>query len=1137
MRHPSDITSSAPFTGSQSRTATLEDLEPIWSDHFHKEVTPSYLDQVRQQFDKAPSHQRIKYLDKYRTSLSLFKERRLDESVFGRGDDFVFGKLPTKALPIKEAATKAPYIPSKTSAGYGKVLKYAGVVAAAMYLSSSLATSDDDKHLVTDAFRHEGFSKATRWRYTDFGSGYQGPNPWLNPTYNRAEDVERYKWMRGSKLGASEAELYKYFTKKENPPEWLSATASAGTALHLLESAKAVKEGEIEAAEELVYDPETRITGHIDITHKSGAPADIKTVSSRRFSQLQEEGAFPEHVHQLNWYMHMKGASHGYLEYINRQNLSQRKTLRINYSQQMYEKDIMKLMRVRRRVEQEIEAGILDANLLPKTASVERLKKAEIEEKNQTQEFTKKIPYLETVYQQEMDYLERVKKDQNQYGDLHNAYDMLEGLRHGNFAEHIRRFFSDFGSGSQIAKRMVKGLVPNTMEKAKNSFFKTLLGKSTIKEIKEQLPELYEQFGIKKISEKEFLSDPALTSKYAELASSLTSSKPTSPMAMVEEGLVFTGTKNFEKDYVKALKLTRQEKEALPVFAETHELLEVLHGRNTWESVGRPSLGTKQHLLSMKPKFGTHMSQRVIRDETYLAKELGGPFESLQRKLRSAEGVHLEKSVEQLKQEAIDKVQQSRRARTAYRKKEISKEEALRLYYGGKEDHYKAKTAILMKEGIHPGTSDSLSAGKIREHSDFGSGWDKVRAMAKAMFRHLPDDEAYNKFTKSDIFKESLEKGLQGKGRVLGEGAMGKVTEYSTRVPHGIEGLPEEFSFVVKEGKSGGMIKKHLRGLWRSMSEEYRADMLKNKSKWKEISEQEQRKMNGVFEAFETSSVLTEKEALEKVGHLNAPSLYAHGPDIGGDFNKLIMEKIEGQPLSKFGGLTEAESRELYTNIKSMHKQGVTHADLHHENILKTADDKLAVIDFGLSNRLENPFLNKSVWTRQESEIQEAAQKILGREISARELEETADIGRVYSHMLTQKGYDSNAMHTAMNNLITSGSADEALDASKDLLQTGKYAENFFNNGIINMELSSLRSVGLGKKAGVETVKTQVQNAVSAEQTSQPTKNLNVTVSPEQRKETVRRVKKFRRLATTAHGAGARAHHNAIKHGKYSTIA
>ncbi len=294
-------------------------------------------------------------------------------------------------------------------------------------------------------------------------SGYQGPNPWLNPEYNEAEEVPLYKTMRASKLGVSEEEMYKYMTQEEDIPEFVSATASAGSARHLIEEAKAIASGQAVAAESFLYDPTAQITGHTDITDTEGRPLDYKTVSKKKLEEVRRSGPPEKNIHQLNWYMHMQGASSGVLEYINRENVSDRSSFEVQYNPTMVQEDIAKVQRVRSRVEEEIQAGTLQESLLPKGPSIDTLMTAAEAEKGHAAANISRIGELEAVYQQELDYLESVKSkrgfgSKNAWRDKaaqggqtwsgkDDAYNTIEGLRHDGIAQHVRHALTDFGSG------------------------------------------------------------------------------------------------------------------------------------------------------------------------------------------------------------------------------------------------------------------------------------------------------------------------------------------------------------------------------------------------------------------------------------------------------------------------------------------------------------------------------------------------------------------------------------------------------------------------------------------------------------------------------------------------------------------
>ncbi len=345
--------------------------------------------------------------------------------------------------------------------GYGGWKQWAaaaGGAAVANILWTGAANAfsgKDDAYNTIEGLRHGGMAEDIRRKFTEFGSGYQGPNPWLNPAYNEAEDVPRYTTMRASQLGKSEKEIYNWYTKRDNPSEFLAASANAGTALHLVEEAKAVQSGRVQAAEEFLYDPQTGITGHIDLTYPSGAPADIKTVSDKRFRQVEKYGAFKKHIHQLNWYMHQKNTQSGFLEYVSRDDTSKRITTEISFSEKMLQEDVEKVKKVQERVRTEIASGKLDPSMLPGAASIERLQGAAQEDIGEAERNIEKIPELEKVFQEEMEYLNTVKAKtfnapfQQRFSGKDDNYNTIEGLRHGGMAQGVRRSLTDFGSGYQ----------------------------------------------------------------------------------------------------------------------------------------------------------------------------------------------------------------------------------------------------------------------------------------------------------------------------------------------------------------------------------------------------------------------------------------------------------------------------------------------------------------------------------------------------------------------------------------------------------------------------------------------------------------------------------------------------------------
>lgn len=229
----------------------------------------------------------------------------------------------------------------------------------------------------------DGVAAYLRHRDTDFGSplnmtgGISKANN-EDSDINSAQDVYKYDFMRASKIGASESDMYKYMTEeqKEISP-FVTASANAGTALHQLMQAQAYQKGEAYDTEKLAYNPEHNISGHIDLITDAGI-GDIKTVSGGIFNAIAKSGApKPMHKAQVQFYMGATGIDEGYLQYVNRDKPYQQKFFQVAFDPYFYERELRKVERVRGRVKDNIKSGKLLESNMPKTASIERLRQAE----------------------------------------------------------------------------------------------------------------------------------------------------------------------------------------------------------------------------------------------------------------------------------------------------------------------------------------------------------------------------------------------------------------------------------------------------------------------------------------------------------------------------------------------------------------------------------------------------------------------------------------------------------------------------------------------------------------------------------------------------------------------------------------
>lgn len=247
---------------------------------------------------------------------------------------------------------------------------------------------------------------------TDFGSGYKGPNPQLNPEYNEAEDIERYKLVRASKIGLSEDELYKWMTQPDkDSSEYVMASASAGTALHQYMQAQEAAKGNLIGQEELVVNRSHGITGHIDVIKKGLGPGDIKTVNNGIFNVIAREGKpKPMHRDQLMFYLGQTGYDQGFIQYVNRDNLRQQKTYTVNFNPYEYEALLSKVERARARVENDIARGIISKSSLPKTASIETLEEYQEDEHESLEQAALGLDEKRRMFYEEMAYLRTLKR-------------------------------------------------------------------------------------------------------------------------------------------------------------------------------------------------------------------------------------------------------------------------------------------------------------------------------------------------------------------------------------------------------------------------------------------------------------------------------------------------------------------------------------------------------------------------------------------------------------------------------------------------------------------------------------------------------------------------------------------------------
>lgn len=112
--------------------------------------------------------------------------------------------------------------------------------------------------------------------------------------------------------------------------------------------------------------------------------------------------------------------------------------------------------------------------------------------------------------------------------------------------------------------------------------------------------------------------------------------------------------------------------------------------------------------------------------------------------------------------------------------------------FSGRDDSYNTI------EGLRHG---GLSEETRKALTDFGSGWDPVRAMAKNLFKDLDEQAAFKRLRDSDMFKSAISKALNQGGTKVGQGMIGEASKYTAYIEHGLAGTPTQFDFIVKRKK------------------------------------------------------------------------------------------------------------------------------------------------------------------------------------------------------------------------------------------------------------------------------------------------------------------------------------------------
>lgn len=462
-------------------------------------------------------------------------------------------------------------------------------------------------------------------------------------------------------------------------------------------------------------------------------------------------------------------------------------------------------------------------------------------------------------------------------------------------------------------------------------------------------------------------------------------------------------------------------------------------------------------------------------------------------------------------------------------------------------------------EGLHP-NSDGLGAQMIKTLSDFGSGWDPAKALAKLVFKGVKKEEAFSKLRASDTFRSAIREAIETqKGKLLGAGEMGEALEYSIALP----GIKEKLPIVVKRGIVP-----------------------------KDVPE---RIPISTFSSAWESATKRESTAMSSLEGISTPSLYATGEELGLRKDILVMEKMTGKTLKEGGAYpTKSESQKLFDIVKEMHTRGIRHTDLHAGNIMrvqkpkkegwgnafrrfftKETEEDIAIIDFGLSNRITADTMDEA-WRIREGAIQAGAEGALGRKITRQEFEEALDIADVQGHYLAGQGkYEkSKRLKQFFGRFLYSQSDTEIINESENLFRAVSEAKSIFGGSktsenirrslpiqssklSLKAEIESARTLPTGIdiygktelntfRAELESAKTipagvdiygKTETAMSMNIEKTIPKRKLTSVMRAERTQQLKRMKNFNEAATKSVGIGHRAAKNAgRKHRQFTTI-
>jgi tRNA A-37 threonylcarbamoyl transferase component Bud32 len=497
-------------------------------------------------------------------------------------------------------------------------------------------------------------------------------------------------------------------------------------------------------------------------------------------------------------------------------------------------------------------------------------------------------------------------------------YNTIEGLKHGGLAEYKRRELTHFGSG----------IVREALGMSMNEFIHTPMSKGNL------LKRLVSYVKKSKIS---------LTKN---------------PRIPAQSSLVVGGSL-FDPTVSLGINIPPSARSSNSVgFIFGHEVSESIHSLRQHKIRPAMNLGGRVAGLQKLPGqgkrgrwipgtfVGSHHSMAVIGDELAIAAKLGPETYMAAKNARYQDlDIYADMMLSIIKpaQRAVDLIKtaaasqtgffaetRTRLANAAAQRAEDFLRSRIALAKRGQQYHYIKKTldtyTSFEKKWLHKfsGFDDTYNTieglkhgGKAEELrkiiTEFGSGWDPLRALVKQFTRH----GSLNRVISSRSFQEALTSGKVLK--TLGQGASGKAELMESTFHLG--------GFNIFGKQFGG----------KKIPFQYVRKTALNK---------------GVHEEF-----ALEAEAMKALGAHNAPTFY------GAKKGTLFMEAFHGEEIHKIidrgGSIPIGAIEEHGKFLDIMHKAGFSHNDLmirfsgvfEPHNMMLTSEGHLGIYDFGMTSK------------------------------------------------------------------------------------------------------------------------------------------------------------------------------------------